>query len=181
MLRWIGTLTLALLSGGFALGADDAAAQTPKRGGILNFAVVASPPSYDCHAETTFAVVHPVAPHYSLLLKIDPANYPNVAGDLAESWSASADGLVYTIKLHKGVKFHDGSPLTSADVKATYERIIRPPAGVISVRKSYYEDFGDIETPDEHTVVFKMKAPVAGVLELLASPFNCIYSAAKLK
>ena len=181
MLRWIGTLTLALLSGGFALGADDAAAQTPKRGGILNFAVVASPPSYDCHAETTFAVVHPVAPHYSLLLKIDPANYPNVAGDLAESWSVSADGLVYTIKLHKGVKFHDGSPLTSADVKATYERIIRPPAGVISVRKSYYEDFGDIETPDDTTVIFKMKAPVAGVLELLASPFNCIYSAAKLK
>ena len=56
-----------------------------------------------------------------------------------------------------------------------------PPAGVISVRKSYYEDFGDIETPDDTTVIFKMKPPVAGVLELLASPFNCIYSAAKLK
>ena len=40
--------------------------------------------------------------------------------------------------------------------------------------------FGDIETPDDHTVVFKMKEPTAGVLELLASPFNCIYSAAKL-
>ena len=77
MLRWIGTLTLALLSGGFALGADDATAQTPKRGGILNFAVVASPPSYDCHAETTFAVMHPVTPHYSLLLKID-------AGELSQ-------------------------------------------------------------------------------------------------
>ena len=83
--------------------------------------------------------------------------------------------------LHKAVKFHDGSPLTSADVKAAYERIIRPPAGVISVRRSYYEEFGEIETPDERTVVFKMKGPVAGVLELLASPFNCIYSAARLK
>jgi len=70
---------------------------------------------------------------------------------------------------------------TSADVKASYERIIRPPTGVVSARKSYYEDFGDILTPDDHTVVFKMKTPVAGVLELLASPFNCIYSAAKLK
>ena len=89
--------------------------------------------------------------------------------------------MSYTFKLHKGVKFHDGSPLTSADVKASYERIIRPPAGVVSARKSYYEDFGDIETPDANTVIFKMKVPVAGVLELLASPFNCIYSAAKLK
>ncbi len=162
-----------------------AAAQTsakpPKSGGILNFAVVASPPSYDCHAEITFGAVHPIAPHYSLLLKIDGANFPKMAGDLAESWSAAADGLSYTFKLHKGVKFHDGSPLTSADVKATYERIIRPPAGVTSVRKSYYADFGDIETPDDATVVFKMKSPVAGVLELLASPFNCIYSAQKLQ
>ncbi len=166
---------------GSALAPTESTAQTPKRGGILNFAVVANPPTYDCHAETSFAMVHPVTPHYSLLLKIDAANYPKVTGDLAESWTASPDGMTYTIRLHKGVKFHDGSPLTSADVKATYERIIRPPAGVVSVRKSYYQDFGDIETPDDYTVVFKMKAAVAGVLELLASPFNCIYSAARLK
>ena len=155
-------------------------AQTPKKGGTLTFAVVASPPSYDCHAETTFSAVHPVAPHYSLLLKIDAANYPKVAGDLAESWTVSPDGLTFTFKLHKNVKFHDGTALTSADVKASYERIIRPADGVISVRKSYYDDFGAIETPDDHTIVFKMKGPVAGVLELLASPFNCIFSAAKL-
>jgi peptide/nickel transport system substrate-binding protein len=182
MRQSIATLVLVLsLNALLALAASNLAAQTPKRGGTLNFAIVASPPSYDCHAETTFGMVHPVAPHYSLLLKIDAAHYPSVVGDLAESWSATPDGLTYTIKLHKGVKFHDGTPLTSADVKATYERIIRPPAGVVSVRKSYYEDFGEIETPDENTVVFRMKAPVAGVLELLASPFNCIYSAAKLK
>lgn len=157
-----------------------AAAQTAKSGGILNFAVVASPPSYDCHAEITFGAVHPLAPHYSLLLKIDGANYPKVTGDLAESWTAAPDGLSFTFKLHRNVKFHDGSPLTAADVKASYERIIRPPAGVNSVRKSYYASFGDIETPDAHTVVFRMKEPIAGVLELLASPFNCIYSAARL-
>jgi peptide/nickel transport system substrate-binding protein len=164
-----------------AFAASTIAAQTPKPGGILNFAVVAGPPSYDCHAETTFAMVHPVAPHYSLLFKIDAANYPNVVGDLAESWTSSPDGMTYTVRLHKGVKFHDGSALTSADVKATYERIIRPPEGVVSARTSYYAQFGAIDTPDDHTIVFKMKSPVAGVLELLASPFNCIYSAAKLK
>ena len=144
MSKFFGATGLALvLQGAFAFSASDVAAQTPKSGGTLSFAIVASPPSYDCHAETTFAVVHPVAPHYSLLLKIDAAKYPNVAGDLAESWAATSDGLTYTFKLHKGVKFHDGSPLTSADVKATYERIIRPPVGVVSVRQSYYEDFGE--------------------------------------
>jgi peptide/nickel transport system substrate-binding protein len=88
--------------------------------------------------------------------------------------------LSYTFKLYPGVKFHDGSPLTSADVKASYERIMRPPQGIVSARQAYYADFGPIETPDETTVVFKLKTPVAGVLPLLASPFNCIYSAAKL-
>ena len=44
-------------------------ADTPKRGGTLNFAVVAEPPSTDCHATTTFAMVHPVAPQYSTLLE----------------------------------------------------------------------------------------------------------------
>ena len=57
---------------------------------------------------------------------------------------------------------------------------MRPPQGIVSARQAYYADFGPIETPDAATVVFKLKTPVAGVLPLLASPFNCIYSAAKL-
>ncbi|MFM9940832.1 MAG: ABC transporter substrate-binding protein [Hyphomicrobiaceae bacterium] len=182
MRKLLGTLgRAALCCTAMLVATPIASAQTPKKGGILNFAVVSSPPSYDCHAEITFGAVHPLAPHYSLLLKIDGANFPKVAGDLAESWTASPDSMTFTFRLHKNVKFHDGTPLTAADVKASYERIIRPPQGVLSVRKSYYADFGDIETPDDHTVVFKMKAPIAGVLDLLASPFNCIYSAAKLK
>lgn len=158
-----------------------AMAQTPKKGGTLNFAVVAEPPNYDCHANVTFGHVHPIIPHYSTLLKIDAKNYPKIIGDLAKSWDISADGLTYTFKLHPNIKFHDGSPLTSTDVKVSYERIISPPAGVVSVRQSYYTDFASIETPAPDTIVFKTKGPVAGVLELLASPFNCIYSAAKLQ
>jgi peptide/nickel transport system substrate-binding protein len=160
--------------------AGAAIAQTPVRGGTLNFAVVAEPPNYDCHSNVTFGVTHPIAPHYSTLLKFHGSTYPDVAGDLAKSWTTSPDGLSYTFKLHDNIKFHDGSPLTSADVKASYERIIRPPTGIVSVRQAYYADFSDIETPDPATVVFKLKTPVAGVLSLLASPFNCIYSAAKL-
>jgi peptide/nickel transport system substrate-binding protein len=162
-------------------GATQAAAQAPKKGGMLAFAVVAEPPNYDCHANTSFAFVHPIAPHYSTLLKFDGKTYPKLIGDLAKSWTVSADGLTYTFKLAEGVKFHDGSALTSADVKASYERIANPPAGVVSVRKAWYADIDSIATPDAGTIVFKLKAPNASMLVSFASPFDCIYSAAKLK
>lgn len=173
------TITAGVAALGVASGL--AAAQTPKRGGTLNFSVVAEPPNYDCHGSTTFALVHPIAPHYSLLVKFDGKDYPKVVPDLAESWTVSQDGMTYTFKIRSGVKFHDGSPLTSADIKATYDRILDPPAGVVSIRKAYYADIGSVDAPDATTVVFKLKNPMAGVLEALASPYNCVYSAAKLK
>src|SRR6516162_4654395 len=111
-------------------------ADEPKRGGTLNFAVVAEPSNYDCHSSTTFALIHPIAPHYSLLVKFDGRDYPKVVGDLAQSWTVAPDGMSYTFKLKSGVKFHDGTPLTSADVKASYDRIINPPPGVVSIRKA---------------------------------------------
>lgn len=164
-----------------ALLGMSAQAQTPKRGGTLAFAVSAEPPNYDCHANSSFAFIHPVRPHYSTLLEFDGANYPKVRGDLAQSWTVSKDGLTYTFKLHRNVKFHDGTPLTSADVKATYDRIVNPPEGVVSLRKAAYADIDSISTPDAHTVVFKLGAPNAAMLSMLASPWNCVYSAAKLK
>ena len=158
-----------------------AGAQTPKKGGELKFAVSAEPPDYDCHKNTSFAFIHPVRPHYSTLLKFDEAKYPAIVGDLAQSWQVSPDNLTFTFKLKPNVKFHDGSTLTSADVKASYERIVNPPQGVISIRKASYADIGAIETPDPLTVVFKLKKPNAGMLAQFASPWDCIYSAAKLK
>jgi peptide/nickel transport system substrate-binding protein len=152
-----------------------------KRGGMLNFAVDAEPPNYDCHANVSFATLHPIAPHYSTLLKFDTANYPQVEGDLAESWAVSPDKLTYTFKLHSNVLFHDGSPLTSEDVKASYERIVRPPSGVVSVRRANYVAIGAIDTPDPSTVVFHLKWPDAAMLQNFASEWNSIYSAAKLK
>jgi peptide/nickel transport system substrate-binding protein len=157
------------------------AAQTPKRGGTLNFAVTAEPPNYDCHASQTFALLHPVSPFFSYLVKYDSSQGGKIAGDLAKSWEVSPDGRTYTFKLHEGVKFHDGSPLTSADIKATFDRIANPPQGVVSLRKSSFEDVTAIETPDPTTVVFKLKNVNASFLDGLASPFNCVFSAEKLK
>ncbi len=158
-------------------------AQTPKKGGILSYAVVAEPPTYDCHATVTFATLHPVRPHYSGLLKVtgDVNKKLEIKGDLAESYETSKDGLTYTFKLHKNVKFHDGTPFTAADIKATYERIINPPDGIVSVRKALHTDIASIETPDDYTVVFKLKSPNASMVNNFASPFNCVYSAKKLK
>lgn len=152
----------------------------PKHGGILEFAVLVEPGNYDCHANISFAFLHPIAPHYSTLLKFDAANYPQILGDLAETWNISADRLTYTFKLRPNVLFHDGSKMTSADVKASYERILHPPAGVVSARKVDYAAIGSIDTPDPRTVVFHLQWPDAAMLANFASPWNCIYSAAKL-
>lgn len=165
---------LILLS---AFPATAAQVEKPRSGGELVFAVGETPPSFDGHRETTFAMLHPVAPHYSTLLRFDPQNYPKIVGDAAESWSVSKNGLVHTFKIRKGIKFHDGSQLTSKDVKATYDRIIFPPQGVASARKAYYGMVDRIETPDIFTVVFHLKSPSASLLANLASPWNFIYKA----
>jgi len=174
-------LTPALLVIAF-LGQPLSVAQAqPVRGGTLEFAVDSELGNYDCHANISFAFLHPVAPHYSTLLKFDVANFPRVVGDLADSWTVSPDGLTYTFKLHPGVLFHDGSRMTSEDVKASYERIVNPPKGVVSARQVNYGVIGGIDTPDPLTVVFHLRWSQAAMLESFASPWNCIYSAAKLK
>ena len=138
----------------------NAAEPEPKRGGTLIFAVDAEPSNYDCHANVSFAFLHPVAPHYSTLLKFDTAHYPRIVGDLAESWTVSPDKLTYSFKLRPGVLFHDGTLLTSEDVKASYQRIAHPPQGIISARQVDYASIGAIDTPTPLSLVFS--SPVAG-------------------
>jgi peptide/nickel transport system substrate-binding protein len=166
----------AALLGGIAC----AHAATPQRGGTLEFAVTVEPRDYDCEDNTSFAFLQPIAPHYSTLLKFDAADYPRIEGDLAKSWTVSPDGLTYTFELKQGVVFHDGSPFTSADIKATYERILHPPAGVVSARQIDYAGIASIDTPGRYDVVFHLKYPDAAMLANFASPWNCVYSAAKL-
>ena len=153
--------------------------QAQKSGGELIFPVPSEPPSYDGHREETFGLIHPIAPFYNTLLRVDPNDpsgtkpYPSIA----ESWTKSADGKTYTFKIRSGVKFHDGSTLTSKDVKASYDKIIFPPEGVGSSRKGQYAVVESVSAPDDSTVVFRLKHPSGSFIASLLSPYNFIYRA----
>ena len=133
VLGFAGLLAFALAG---AIAPADA--QQPKRGGTLNFAISAETPHYDCHGSETYATLHFSAPFYSTLVRFNLTKFPEIEGDLAESWTIAPDLMTYTFKLHPNVKFHDGTPLTSADVKATYDRMRNPPKGVVSPRQATF-------------------------------------------
>ncbi len=166
---------------GTALYAGAAVAQDqPVSGGVIRFATVGEPPSFDCHTFTSITQFQYLAPHYSTLLKVDANDYPKIVPSVGKEWTVSPDGLTYTVKLNTGVKFHDGSELTSEDVKATFDRISNPPEGVASVRKGQFSKLKSIEAPAPDTVVFTLKEPAAGFLSTLGSPWHCLYSKKKL-
>jgi peptide/nickel transport system substrate-binding protein len=157
-----------------------AAGETPKRGGILTFMIPAdAPPSFDAHRETTFATVHAAAPFYSVLIRVNPDNPSSTADfvcDLCTEMPTPTDGgKTYTFKIRAGVKFHDGAPLTAADVAASWEKIIRPPEGIVSARESYYMMVDSVAAPDATTVVFRLKFATNAFLPALADPYTWIY------
>jgi len=157
-----------------------AAGETPKRGGILTFMIPAdAPPSFDAHRETTYATVHAAAPFYSVLIRVNPDNPSSTTDfvcDLCTAMPTPTDGgKTYTFKIRPGVKFHDGTPLTAADVAASWEKIIRPPEGVVSARESYYMMVDKVAAPDATTVVFRLKFATDAFLPALADPYTWIY------
>jgi peptide/nickel transport system substrate-binding protein len=175
------------LAAGFAIAplAPASADATPKRGGTLSYMVPAdAPPSFDGHRESTYATVHITAPFYSVLIRINPENPPSTSDfvcDLCtEMPKPTDDGKTWTFKIKDGVKFHDGSPLTAADVAASWQFIINPPEGITSARKSFYIMVDKVEAPDPATVVFRLKFATAAFLPALADPFAYIYQKAKL-
>jgi peptide/nickel transport system substrate-binding protein len=151
------------------------AADTPRRGGVLLAVIGAEPPSLDPHQEGTFANIQLVAPCYSTLLQFDPLNFSKIIGDVATEWKVAPDGRTYTFKIRPGIRFHDGSTLTATDIKASYDKIISPPPGVGSFRKSSFAAVERVEAPDSATVVFRLKFASASLLANLASPWNVIF------
>src|SRR6266699_1091230 len=179
-------LSAALLS--VAVSAAPVAAtaeETPKSGGILTYVIPAdAPPSFDAHREGTFATVHSAAPFYSVLIRVDPNNPSSTTDfvcDLCTAMPQPTDGgKTYTFKIRQGVKWHDGTPLTAADVAASFNAIIFPPEGVLSARVGNYVMLDKVSAPDPATVVFQLKFATGAFLPALANPFNWIYQKAVL-
>jgi len=182
----IKTAALAAILGAAAISALAAPAEeTPKRGGILTYMIPAdAPPSFDGHRESTYATVHAAAPFYSVLIRINPdnpASTTDFACDLCTQIPQPTDGgKTYTFKIRDGVKFTDGSPLTAADVAASFNEIVFPPKGVLSARESNYLMVDKVEAPDPSTVVFHLKFATSAFLPAIADPFNWIYKKAIL-
>ena len=176
MLRlFAGTLLLAAAASLPAL-----AGEAPKRGGILTYMIPAdAPPSFDGHRENTFATIHAVAPFYSVLLRANPENPGSTTDFVCDVCTAipkpTDAGHTYSFAIRDDVKFHDGSPLTAADVAASWSRIVDPPQGVVSVRRGYYAMIDKIEAPDPRTVVFRLKYPTTAIIPALADPYAFIY------
>jgi peptide/nickel transport system substrate-binding protein len=170
-----GMILVAVLSTLPAMADDE-----PKSGGLLTYLIAAdAPPSFDAHRELTFATVYSGAPFYSVLIRIDPNNPASPAAfvcDLCTEMPIPTDaGKTYNFKIREGVKFHDGSPLTAADVAASWGKIIDPPAGVSSARQSQYMMVDKVESPDPTTVVFRLKFATSAFLPALADPFTWIF------
>src|SRR5262249_21733230 len=89
----------------------------------------------------SFATLHAAAPFYSVLIRVNPENPSSTTDfvcDLCTEMPQPTDGgKTYTFKIREGVKFHDGSPLTAADVAKSWQMIIDPPKAVLSVRQSF--------------------------------------------
>ena len=155
------------------------AEETPKSGGALTYVIAAdAPPSFDAHREATFATVYSAAPFYSVLIRVDPNNPSSndFVCDLCTEMPQPGDGgKTYTFKIRDGVKWHDGSLLTAADVAASWNKIIDPPEGVASVRQSHYMMVNTVAALGPTTVVFRLKFATSAFLPALADPYSWIY------
>ncbi len=85
--------------------------------------------------------------------------------DLAETWDYSTDLKSWTFHLHRGVKFHDGTPMVAADVVATFRRLLDPATAAPS--RSNYDMITAVDAPDDHTVVFTLGTPYGGFADIM--------------
>lgn len=151
------------------------AADQPKYGGILKIADVYDSRDYDYHQASLAGAQAPLAGMYNGLIQFDPVGDPkNIIADLAEKWEISPDTKAYTFYLRKDVKWHDGKPLISEDVKFSIERQANPPKGMISPRKEWFDGIDKVETPDNYTVRITLQYARASFLPFIASAWSKI-------
>ena len=173
------TATALLGSTGFAQGTK------PKRGGILNSLLIEDPPGLIIHEAATVSNVWPMSPCYSNLVLFDPLkpleSVDTVIPELAERWSWQDNYKNLVFFLRKNVKWHDGKPFTSADVKYTFDVAREAPDAPaklrLSARKEWWTNVAAIEAPEPYTVVFHLKRPQPSLLLMLASGYSPVLPA----
>jgi len=152
-----------------------------KAGGVLRVYERDSPPSASIHEEGTSSTLVPFMPLFNNLVLFDQhakRNEPgNIRGDLAQQWAWSADATVLTFKLTPGVKWHDGKPLTSADVKCTWDTLAgkRDAGWRKSPRSGWYSNLEEVTINGDLEVAFKLKRPQPSFLSFLASGLSPVY------
>ncbi len=134
--------------------------EAPARGGTLVTAIVADPGHLN-PAITTSGATHAASELiYNGLVGRDERGEP--VPELAESWQVEQGGMAYRFRLRDGVKWHDGAPFGSGDVKFTFEEVLLKFHA--RTRASMGAALAGIETPDDRTVIFRFKQPYAPLL-----------------
>jgi peptide/nickel transport system substrate-binding protein len=151
----------------------------PKRGGVMRYGILNRPPHFDVHQSGTVGNIGTQGCMFDNLIRRDPRDSgKSIVPDLAHSWEIAKDGKTYTFHLRQGVQFHDGTDFTSADIKATFDRICKPPPGISIPRSALFTAVKEITAPDKYTVEFKLAAPrsVNFMMSAFASGWNVIFS-----
>ena len=158
----------------FKLAAPD---PNPKYGGVLRMGITNRVPHFDLHQSGTYNNLGSMGCMFDNLIRRDPRDGGKaVIPDLAHSWDIAKDRKTYTFFLRKGIQFHDGAELTSEDVKATFDRIVKPPQGISIPRSILFRAVSAVDAPDKYTVQFKLSEPrpPAFIMAAIASGWNVI-------
>ena len=141
----------------FKLAAPD---PNPKYGGVLRMGITNRVPHFDLHQSGTYNNLGSMGCMFDNLIRRDPRDGGKaVIPDLAHSWEISKDRKTYTFYLRKGIPFHDGAELTSEDVKATFDRIVKPPQGISIPRSILFRAVSEVNARDKYTIEFKLSEP----------------------
>ena len=149
----------------------------PKHGGVARLGIPNRPPHFDIHQSGTFFNIGAQGCMFDNLIRRDPRDGgKTIIPDLAHSWEITKDGKSYTFHLRQGVQFHDDAELTADDVKATFDRIVKPPEGVSIPRSILFRAVSEITARDKYTVEFKLAEPrpIDFMMSALASGWNVI-------
>src|SRR5438046_2866513 len=149
----------------------------PKSGGVLRYGILNRPPHFDVHQSGTVGNIGAQGCMFDNLIRRDPRDSgKTIVPDLAHSWEIAKDGKTYTFFLRKDVQFHDGAELTAEDVKATFDRIAKPPSGISIPRSTLFAAVSEINARDKYTVEFKLSEPrpINFIMSSIASGWNVI-------